>query len=120
MRTWGAKTLEDLRRQAKAQANGMVFEAIRGSAGCRLVIVVCVTKRELVKKLMAALSCADNGGSEDWSKAKVIEVALRAAVGSGLAFRALRDASGQISDLALVSAEPKSIAIIERFFRLPR
>ena len=120
MGAWGAKTLSDLRSKAKTQASGMLFEAIRGTSGGRIVLLICVTRKEQIQKLMPALNCTGMGGSEDWTKTRVIEIALRAAAGPGLAFRALRDASGAISDLVLVSAEQKSISVIERFFRLPR
>ena len=39
MKNWGTKTLESLRQQAKKEATGVMFDAIRIAGGQRVMVV---------------------------------------------------------------------------------
>ena len=58
MGAWGAKTLSDLRSKAKTQASGMLFEAIRGTSGGRIVLLICVTRKEVARASVGILTRA--------------------------------------------------------------
>jgi hypothetical protein len=120
LQSWGAKTLEALRRQAKAAATGVAYDAIRAAGGQRLIIAICVTKKNQIAALRKAFDLADGGAPEDWTKLTLLELAMRAGTGRGFTFRSLKNSAGELSDVVLVSAEPRSIAIIERVFVLPK
>ncbi len=120
MQSWGAKTLDALRRQARAGATGVAFDAIRAAGGQRLVIAIGVTKKVPLAVLQKAFPLVDGGAPEDWTRLTLIEATMRAAVGPGVVFKSLKNSSGELSDAILIAAEPRSIAIIERIFRLPK
>ena len=120
VQSWGIKTLEALRRQAKAGATGVAFDAIRAAGGKRLVIAICVTKKVPFAVLRLAFPLVDGGAPEDWTKLTLLEITIRAAAGPGIVFKSLKNSAGELSDVILVSTEPRSIAIIERIFRLPK
>jgi hypothetical protein len=120
MQSWGAKTLDALRRQARAGATGVAFDAIRAAGGQRLVIAIGVTKKVPIAVLQKAFPLVDGGAPEDWTRLTLIEATMRAAAGPGVVFKSLKNSSGELSDAILIAAEPRSIAIIERIFRLPK
>jgi hypothetical protein len=120
MQSWGTKTLEALRRQAKAAATGVVFEAIRGAEGKRLILIICVTKKDQIAALRKALPGVDDGAPEDWTKLTLLELAMRAAARPGLISKSLKNSAGELSDVILLSAEPRAIATIERVFAMPK
>ena len=120
MQSWGAKTLDALRRQARAGATGVAFDAIRAAGGQRLVIAIGVTKKVPLAVLQKAFPLVDGGAPEDWTRLTLIEATMRAAAGPGVVFKSLKNSSGELSDAILIAAEPRSIAIIERIFRLPK
>jgi hypothetical protein len=120
MQSWGTKTLEALRRQARAGATGVVFDAIRGAGGMRLVLAICVTKRAPIAVLRKAFPLVIHGAPEDWTKLTLLEITMRAAAGPGVVLKSLKNSAGELSDVILVSTEPRSIGIMERIFRLPK
>lgn len=120
MMSWGAKTLEALCRQARAAATGVAFDAIRTAGGKRLVIAICATKKGPIAVLRKAFPLAAGGAPEDWTKLTLLEVAMRAAAGPGVVLKSLKNNAGELSDVILVCTEPRSIAIVERLFRLPK
>ena len=120
MQSWGAKTLDALRRQARAAPSGVAFDAVRGAWGKRLILAICVTKKGPIAALRMALPLLDGGAPEDWTKLTLLEITTRAAAAAGVVFKSLKNSAGEVSDVLLVSAEPRSIAIIERVFRLPK
>jgi hypothetical protein len=120
LQSWGAKTLEALRRQARAGATGVAFDAIRAAGGMRLVLAICVTKRVPIAMLRQAFPLVGGGAPEDWTKLTLLEITMRAAAGPGVVFKSLKDSSGGLSDAILIATEPRSIAILERIFRLPK
>ena len=120
LQSWGVKTLEALRRQAKAAATGVAYDAIRAAGGQRLIIAICVTKKHQIAVLRKAFDLADGGAPEDWTKLALLELAMRAGTGRGFSVKSLKNSAGELSDVVLISAEPRSIAIIERVFRLPK
>lgn len=120
LQSWGAKTLEALRRQARAAATGVAFDAIRAAGGQRLVIAIGVTKKTPIALLRRAFDLADSSAPEDWGKLALLELAMRAGTGRGFAFKSLKNSAGELSDVVLVTSEPRSIAAIERIFLLPK
>lgn len=120
LQSWGAKTLEALRRQAKAAATGVAYDAIRAAGGKRLVIAICVTKKNQIAGLRKAFDLVDGGAPEDWTKLTLLELAMRAGTGRGFTFKSLKNSAGELSDVVLISTEPRSMAIIERVFGLPK
>lgn len=120
LQSWGAKTLDALRRQARAAATGVAYDAIRAAGGQRLVIAICVAKKTPIVMLRKAFDLADGGAPEDWTKLTLLELAMRAGTGRGFTFKSLKNSAGELSDVVLISTEPRSIAIIERVFVLPR
>jgi len=117
---WGSKPLESLRRQAKSETTGIAFDAVRVAGGKRLMVVICVTTKDQIKLLQKAFDLVESGTAEDWTKLTLLEVAMRAAAGPGFAFESLKDHAGELSDLILISTEPRSMAIIERLFTMPK
>jgi hypothetical protein len=120
MQSWGTKTLEGLRRQARAGATGVAFDAVRAAGGKRLVIAICATKKGPIAVLRKAFPLVDGGAPEDWTKQTLMEATMRAAVGPGVVFKSLKNSSGELSDAILIATEPRSIGIVERMFRLPK
>jgi hypothetical protein len=120
LQSWGTKTLEALRQQAKAAVTGVAYDAIRAAGGQRLIIAIGVTKKQPIAVLRKAFDLVDGGAPEDWTKLTLLELAMRAGTGRGFTFNSLKNSAGELSDVVLISTEPRSIAIIERVFRLPR
>jgi len=120
MEQWGTKTLEALRRQAKTEATGVAFDAIRVAGGKRLMVVICVTKKDQIAALQKVFDFAGGGAPEDWTKLTLLEIAIRAGAGPGFAFESLKDDAGEFSDIILISTEPRSMAMIERVFTMPK
>jgi hypothetical protein len=120
MKSWGAKTLEAFRQQAKAAPTGVVFDAIRSAERKRLMLVICATKKEQIAALEKAFQLAASGAPDDWTKLSLLEIAMRAAAVQGVFSKSLKNSAGEISDVILVSAEPHSIALIERMFSMPK
>lgn len=120
MMSWGAKTLEALRRQARAAATGVAFDAIRAAGGKRLVIAICATKKGPIAVLRNSFPLLAEGTPEDWTKLTLLELAMRAAAEPGVVLKSLKNHAGERSDVILVCTEPRSIAIVERMFRLPK
>jgi len=120
MDQWGTKTLEALRQQAKAEPTGVMFDAIRVAGGKRVMLVICATKRDQIAVLQKAFDFADDGPPQDWTKLTLLEIAMRAAAGPGLGFESLRNDAGELSEVILISTEPRSMTMIERVFTMPK
>ena len=120
MTQWGSKSMESLHKQAKTEPTGNAFESIRVAGGKRLMVVMCVTKKDQIALLKKAFNFVDGGAPEDWATLTLLEVAMRSVAGAGFAFEALKDSSGEISDLIFISTEPRSMAIIDGVFTMPK
>lgn len=116
---WGTKPLEELRVQARAEPTGIAFDALRTPEGVRFILVLCITKPDLIASLQKVVVLEGANVSEDWTKLTVLEVVTRASKGAGFAFECLRSDSGAISDLMLISTEPRSMAMLQRLFKMP-
>lgn len=120
MKQWGSKSLESLRRQAKSEATGIAFDALRVAGGKRLMLVICVTKKDAIKLLEKAFDFADNGPAEDWTTLTLLEIAMRAVAGPGFAYEGIKDQTGGFSDIILISTEPRTMGVIEQIFTMPK
>jgi hypothetical protein len=120
LENWGTKTLEALRMEAKAEQTGVMYDAIRIAGGRRLMIVICVTTKDQIATLRGLFDFADSGAPADWTKLTLLETVMRAQAGPGYAHESLRDETGDVSAIVLISAEPRSMAMIERVFGIPK
>jgi len=120
MKTWETKTLADFRKKALLETNGIVFESLRAENGPRFLLVICVTSPEQVAKLEQTLVIATDTPPVDWSCATVGELLVRTAKGTGLSYEDLHDHEGKRTSIVLCATAPKSIAILEKIFNLPK
>jgi hypothetical protein len=119
-KTWGTKTLEELRVEAEHEATGIRYECIRADGGQRFIIVMCLTDMDQIARLERAIELVDDGLTEDWNTLTLGHVAIRTTLGDGFGFESLRDEYGRRSVVVLIAADPRSIHIIETVFELPR
>lgn len=115
---WNAKKLEGLRKQARTEATGIAYEAIREPGGQRIMMAMCITGQENITVIQKVFQFDNNSPDEDWTKLSLTDVTVRAMRGNGFAFEGLTDASGAFTDILLVSTEPKSMRLIEKIFTL--
>jgi hypothetical protein len=119
-KTWGAKTLEELRVEAEREDSGISFESIRANGEQRLVVVLCATDLDKIAKLEKVFDLVDSGADENWNILTLADATVRTVRRGGLSFEALRDEFGRRSAVVLIAAEPTSMRVIETVFDLPK
>jgi hypothetical protein len=118
-KTWGSKTLEDLRVEAEKEQTGIAFESMRAQVGQRFMIIICLTDVDQITLIEKALDLVDDGVEEDWSTLTLAAIAMRTAKGVGFAFESQRDEYKRRSALVLAATEPQSVKLMETMFALP-
>ncbi len=118
MTQWNAKPLEGLRKQARAEATGIAYDAIREPGGPRLMMAMCITGQENIALIQKVFQFDNSSPDEDWTKLSLTDVTVRAMRGNGFAFEGLTDGNGAFTDILLVSTEPKSMRLIEKIYTL--
>lgn len=113
-RQWGAKTLAQLRDEAKAEATGVVYESLRGDNNQpRIAIVACFTSSSAIKTLEDCVDLTVGGFEQDWTTYTIASMVEETMRGDGLSFQDQRDSTFERTSVILCGAAPKGVQIIE-------
>ncbi len=118
LRQWGYQTLEEFRVEAQQQFNGTAFSAIR-MGNSRVLLAVCITGAHELRKIARAFP-PDDRPNADRSKISLPSLAVAALQNSSLIQETFRSEDKELTALALISADPRSISILETIFGLSR
>jgi hypothetical protein len=121
-REWKTITLEHMRQQALDTAEGVTFRALRGSDGCRIVVVVCFVDPDR----LATMELAPDGNAlrwSEWRNAHISDLVAGALVAGHVTTHVLsanrESTNPSISALALIAADPDSIVKLTSLFVIP-
>jgi hypothetical protein len=119
-KTWGVKTLSELRNQAAKEFNGTIFESLRFANGRRCLLIFCVTGEHEIELLSRISKSSEMREPLDWSAVTLGVMVMQTALGEGFRCETERDDVGATTSILLIASEPRSIAILEEVFNLPR
>lgn len=117
-RFWGTKTLEDFRLESEKHPEGGVFEAMRGSNGRRMVILLCATRPDDISALEKIFTLIDDGTGEDWRTITLLDLLMGSSKDAGFSFACTRDKDGRRNALVFLAHTPRSISRLEQVFGL--
>ncbi len=120
------QTLEDLRKQAISEETGIRFSAVRAEDGPRYLVVLCVTKRDDIHRLMVGLRLDRFPPiRQDWSSMVLYDLVVMTMQGmhsgksSGL-LAVPRFSTGSTPDaVALICVGLDSVTKLESLFEMP-
>lgn len=118
-REWGAKTLDDFRREAEKELNGSAFQAVRPQGGQWTAILVCMTGQNEIKSAEGIFDFSDEFPAADWKTKSLASVARDSRKAGGIAYEDIIGEDGERSALAICATTPEMVSIFERVFRLP-
>jgi hypothetical protein len=116
----GNQDLSRIQKEAAAEANGTVYEAICVESGPRVLLVLCATSREQIKSIERVFALSEKRGSCDWDNVTLSEIAMRTVTGEGLNYEDQCNKTGERTAILLCAASPKAMQVLETAFQIPR
>ncbi len=115
---WGGTSLEILRQEASAAADGLAFRAMNSEGGVRTLLIICTTHHAQIQAIEQALPLKVIARPADWENYSAAEMVFKTEKGSGLGHQDLYDGRGRTA-LVVCATRPEGVRSLEKLCDLP-